>query len=77
MRAGATTEEYEEFRTTEATYLEQRQKFLSEISDDLIDEDQRRRDYISGAWGRDGYQTPYRRPNPAMVGEATYLVASG
>ena len=77
LRAGATTEEYEEFRTAEATYLEQRQEFLSEISDNLIDEDQRRSDYASGAWGRDGYQTPYRRPNPAKVGEATYLVASG
>ena len=27
LRAGATTEEYEEFRTAEATYLEQRQEF--------------------------------------------------
>ena len=33
LRAGATTEEYEEFRTAEATYLEQRQEFLSEISE--------------------------------------------
>ncbi len=77
MRAGATTEEYEEFRTAEATYLEQRKEFLKEISDDLIDEAQQHIDYVSGEWGRDGYQTPYRRPNPAMVGEATDLVASG
>ena len=49
---GATTEEHDEFRAAEATYLEQRQEFLAEISDDLIDEDQRHRDYVFGAWGR-------------------------
>ena len=37
LRAGATTKEYDEFRTAEATYLEQQKEFLSEISDELID----------------------------------------
>jgi len=77
LRAGATEEEKDKFKAAEAEYLVQRQDFLSEISNDFIDEGQRQRDYESGWWFKEGYQTPYLRPDPAKVEDATLLVANG
>jgi integrase len=77
LRAGATKEEKDNFEAAEAEYLQMRREFISEISDNFIDEDRRQRDYDSGLWFQEGYQTPYLRPDPAKVKDATFLVAIG
>ena len=77
LQAGASKEEFEAFRSAEALYLEQRSLFVDDYRDELIDEQQRAKDYQSGVWGKPDYQTPYKRPNPKHVGDASYMVATG
>ena len=77
LKAGHTTAEYDEFKAKEQEYLQLRDLYFDLAGDDLIDEEQRRRDYNSGVWGKPGYQTPYKKPDVTTVSGAAYIIASG
>lgn len=77
LKAGHTTAEYDEFKAKEQEYLQLRDLYFDVAGDDLIDEEQRRRDYNSGVWGKPGYQTPYKKPDVTTVSGAAYIIASG
>ena len=77
LKAGHTKAEYEEFKSQEEEYLQLRDLYFDIATDELIDEQQRRRDYDSGLWGKSGYQTPYKKPDVSTVSGAAYNIASG
>ena len=75
LKAGASDEEYKAFKKAEAEYLEQKDMFWDTV--DLVDEEQRQRDYDSGEWGKAGYQDPIRTPDPKRLDDATYMLVAG
>lgn len=77
LKAGHTKEEYEQFKVLEAEYLEKRDLYFDVVGDSLVDEQQLRRDYDSGKWGRSGYKTPYRKPSSSNVPDVAYGIVAG
>ena len=77
LKAGHTVEEYAEFKDAEREYLERKDLYYDLAADELIDEEQRQKDYRSGKWGQPNYQTPYKAQNKMTVAGVTEAVVAG
>jgi len=77
LRAGYSEAEYDEFKAKEREYIERRDFYFELAGDSLVDEVQQQKDYVSGVWGKAGYQTPYRKPDASTVSGASFNIASG
>ncbi|MDE4145236.1 tyrosine-type recombinase/integrase [Phaeobacter gallaeciensis] len=77
LHAGYSQEEFTAFKEAERTYLERQEIYLGLAADSMIDENQQRKDYESGAWVRTGYKTPYKRIDASTISGATYNVVTG
>ena len=77
LKAGHTVEEYAEFKEAEREYLERKELYYDLAADELIDEDQRQKDYRSGKWGQPNYQTPYKAQSKTTVAGVTEGIVAG
>ena len=77
LNAGHTVEEYAEFKDAEREYLERKELYDDLAADELIDEEQRQKDYRSGKWGEPKYQTPYKAQSKTTVEGVTDGIVAG
>tara|TARA_R110000744_G_scaffold209385_2_gene328296 strand:- start:3 stop:1547 length:1545 start_codon:yes stop_codon:yes gene_type:complete len=77
LQAGHTETEYAEFKEAERAYLERKDLYYDLAADELIDEEQRHKDYRSGKWGQPDYQTPYKAQSKTTVAGVTEGIVAG
>ena len=77
LKAGHTEAEYAAFKEAARTYIDQRDLYYDLAADELIDQEQRERDYRSGEWGQSDYQTPYKVQDVNSVAEITSSIVAG
>ncbi|WP_391481654.1 DUF6538 domain-containing protein [Nereida sp. NH-UV-3] len=77
LKAGHTEKEYAEFKEAERVYLERKDLYYDLAADELIDEEQRQKDYRSGKWGQPDYQTPYKAQSKKTVEGVTDGIVAG
>jgi hypothetical protein len=77
LKAGHSEAEYADFKEAERVYLEMKDIYYDLAADDLIDEEQRQKDYRSGKWGQPNYQVPYKTQSKKTVVGVTEGIVAG